>query len=425
METSALTSALSHLAIQPKSQPVSFASAFSIHTLYDAILSQTDAPAIVLLQRTCRLVRSAVRDYAARAFNIDRHLSRFFDDTRAFRALQAQTATVISGSVALQFFLRTVYPESDLDLYVHPSKAKVIGEWLLSAQGYRFVPNSVQPPTFEEASDERHPFYGMLPMSAGSDDEPNAAAERFHAENYRLTGVKAVFSFEKRSPRTRDILRVQVVAAKSCPLECILCEKCHTACVMNVITYNAAYSLYPRATFSEKISLAMPRRTDDKEVLRKYEARGFKIWKSDAWRHHQPTVFRANQVRWVDDPHTWVVNLDKPYSPDPPVPSSASTVLKTDPITHNSWQLVMVGVVGMVYMHLCSPLFRYDYLLADTRLVREVLLPFFRERDMVEPSLLWVSEGGDVRTWRPRVEQIREAPNEGDHRKWSVPLRLA
>lgn len=85
----------------------------------------------------------------------------------------------------------------------------------------------------------------------------------------------------------------------------------------------------------------------------------------------------------------------------------------------------MVDDFGMDYRHLCSPLFRYDYLLADMHLIREVLLPFFRERNMVEATLLWVTEGRDVRSWRPRVNQIREAPNEGDDRKWFVLPRQA
>jgi hypothetical protein len=60
-----------------------------------------------------------VKDYFARAFNIEKRLSRYFDDPKSFRKLQAETLTVISGSTALQFFQRNFYPESDLDLYVH------------------------------------------------------------------------------------------------------------------------------------------------------------------------------------------------------------------------------------------------------------------------------------------------------------------
>jgi hypothetical protein len=99
-------------------QPTAFLDVFSRHTIYDVVFSQADTSTILYLQRTCRQARLAATDYLARAFNINRHLSRFFSDPKAFRSLQARTATVISGSGALQFFQRDVYPESDLDLYV-------------------------------------------------------------------------------------------------------------------------------------------------------------------------------------------------------------------------------------------------------------------------------------------------------------------
>ena len=46
---------------------------------------------------------------------------------------------VISGSTALQFFQRVLYPESDLDLYVEHRYRRPIALWLASI-GYRYVP---------------------------------------------------------------------------------------------------------------------------------------------------------------------------------------------------------------------------------------------------------------------------------------------
>jgi hypothetical protein len=111
--------------LRVKGQLTLFLNIFSRHTIYDAVFSQSDILSIVRFQRICRQAQSAVKDYLARAFNIDRHLSRFFDNPKAFRKLQAETATAISGSSALQFFQRTFYPESDLDLYV---RAPIIDE---------------------------------------------------------------------------------------------------------------------------------------------------------------------------------------------------------------------------------------------------------------------------------------------------------
>ena len=56
-----------------------------------------------------------------------------------FRELQATTGAIISGSTALQFFDRTVYADSDLDIYVQHDRARDLALWLDSI-GYTFVP---------------------------------------------------------------------------------------------------------------------------------------------------------------------------------------------------------------------------------------------------------------------------------------------
>jgi hypothetical protein len=73
-----------------------------------------------------RLVSRAMHDnfksYVRRTININRILKRFFPEPDVFRVLQRQTGTLISGSQALQFFDRTFYPESDLDLFLFPGR---------------------------------------------------------------------------------------------------------------------------------------------------------------------------------------------------------------------------------------------------------------------------------------------------------------
>ena len=83
-------------------------------------------------------VRIAVKDFERRAYNVNKHLARFFSDPLSFRSLIAKTRMVISGSFALQFFDRTRYPGSDLDLYAHRDDGvHEIGKFLL-AEGYVF-----------------------------------------------------------------------------------------------------------------------------------------------------------------------------------------------------------------------------------------------------------------------------------------------
>jgi hypothetical protein len=165
----------------------------------------------------------AVSEHLARAFNVDRHLSRFFEHPRELRALQARTGTLVSGSDALQFFERKRWPGADLDLYAHPFEWKDVGRWLIDHAGYTFQPNSVQVPTFEEAVNEN-----TLPLTGGNGDAeelPDDDIEAFHFQHrYRIAGVKAVFSFLKPDHKQPGgpPLKVQVIAAKVSPLQCIL-----------------------------------------------------------------------------------------------------------------------------------------------------------------------------------------------------------
>ena len=57
-------------------------------------------------------------------------LSRYFHHPETFRHLQATTGTVISGSSALQFFDRSYYAKSDLDLYVPLAWRAKVGQYL-------------------------------------------------------------------------------------------------------------------------------------------------------------------------------------------------------------------------------------------------------------------------------------------------------
>ena len=82
------------------------------------------------LARTCQLARDAVHAFLKRTFDINRSLLRFFLDPISFRSMQARTGTLISGSFALQFFDRTFYPDSDLDLYLYDGKEQEVTVWM-------------------------------------------------------------------------------------------------------------------------------------------------------------------------------------------------------------------------------------------------------------------------------------------------------
>lgn len=115
--------------------PPSFLRVFKHGDVSDQILDKCTPLRIFRMRRTCKAAKQAVDDYISRVYKIERQLSRFFSDPASFRTLQLRTGVVISGSMALQFLDRTVYKESDLDLYVMANYAKAVYDWLEDA-GY-------------------------------------------------------------------------------------------------------------------------------------------------------------------------------------------------------------------------------------------------------------------------------------------------
>lgn len=115
-------------------------------SIYDTLFAHLSPASIFRTARTCHIARQASIDYQSRAFDIHRHLTRFFADPVGFRVLQAQTGAVISGSNALQFFDRDIYPDSDLDIFVNVGNALDVCTWIAQSAGYgySFEPNEIQ-----------------------------------------------------------------------------------------------------------------------------------------------------------------------------------------------------------------------------------------------------------------------------------------
>lgn len=147
---------------------------------------------------------------------------------------------------------------------------------------------------------------------------------------------------------------------------------------MNVISYSHAYSLYPRATFHDRVALStVPARRLDEHVLLKYMARGWRFIHAvpapppevrDAAsgqlvraylrasecahcahcarvRAEERSIARAFPAgpRWIGDGHSWVVPLNTDgvvRAPPQPQPAGGAPVLSRDPSFATTWELV-------------------------------------------------------------------------------------
>ncbi|KAI0743235.1 hypothetical protein BC629DRAFT_1299292 [Irpex lacteus] len=222
-----------------------------------------DSPASLLrLAKTCKTAHSVVHEYLSGAYNINKHLRPYFDEPLEFRSLQARTATLISGSNALQFFTKVYYDYSDLDLYVPSRHRQEVGRWLLD-RGYTYEPHSSQNPDFEV----------------------EVAIPRDHAEwiagPYNTQGISAVFTFTKPSASVTQLKRkqVQLIVATTSPMAAVLAF--HSTVVQNVISWDRAYSMYPRVTLTFQTAFIVNRDRSGgryNKIKNKYIDRGFEFY---------------------------------------------------------------------------------------------------------------------------------------------------
>jgi hypothetical protein len=162
--------------------------------------------------RVARLTRDVMKIVNARTYSINRHLSRFFTQPLGFRSLQARTGTLISGSIALDFFNRTHDSDAPLDLYTHPGFAREVGLWLID-EGYRFQPASDdEPQNFLDMD-----FDAWTPWTTCRLDIFGLTVD-LELEN-AVPGV-CVYRFERES--ASQTLEIQIMAAIHTPMQCIL-----------------------------------------------------------------------------------------------------------------------------------------------------------------------------------------------------------
>jgi len=329
---------------------------FASAPVYDLVFALLSPRTLARVALACRAAYVAVAAFKSRAFNINHHFSRYFADPLAFRSLQAKTNTLVSGSDALQFLDRTFYPSADLDLYTHPGHSLEVAHFLVESEGYKYVPRESQEPEWEEAIGDD--FDGTLRRTSPR------TSDRDHA--YPVKGIEAVWTFEKIG-RKEENFKVQIVEATSSPLEVIL--GFHSTTVMNFISSDAAYSLYPIATFEERSGMGMPSAGSSPSAIQKYTQRGWRTYFIPTPYHTEhPTEppFFLDQARWVGDHHTWVMPLDQTGVKKRPPLSPASAPLTFDPVLCNGWKMSEdtrnpSNGCDTNYYPLRTTLFRYNY----------------------------------------------------------------
>ena len=86
---------------------------------------------IIALTRTCKRIQRLYQTLLPLQWNVDHTLQRFVSDSRRFRQQMGKNDSLISGGIALQYFERVIWKESDLDIYVQDGpKAKALAQYV-------------------------------------------------------------------------------------------------------------------------------------------------------------------------------------------------------------------------------------------------------------------------------------------------------
>lgn len=115
------------------------------YPVWEAFCVFIDNITLVRLSRTC----SALYKLRRGEWNLNRLMSRFVENPKGFRDVMRQCGAVISGGLALQFFARKTWEESDMDVFVKDDECACICGYLVETEGY----------TLEHSHDSAYPIW--------------------------------------------------------------------------------------------------------------------------------------------------------------------------------------------------------------------------------------------------------------------------
>ncbi|PPR00837.1 hypothetical protein CVT24_000310 [Panaeolus cyanescens] len=274
---------------------------FSADALGDNLFTYFSPSTLVAWSLLNRQEKANVDQHWNRCCTASTFLQDFFNPIQVLmlRVLMRRSGALISGSMALVFFTRMFFSQiPDLDIYVYFDFSDTMTSFVSSC-GYRLQRKKT--PT--------------------SDDDEDT-------ESYRpdLPFVNVDTFVHKDSDRT-----IQIIHCRRSPLETIL--HFHSSCVMNFLSADAAYSLFPMPTLEYKIAFTSDQRHPSTDVaLDKYRQRGWRfvssLQPSADISIEESSSFRIG-VRRVGDRWT----LKKPLLPA--LPSASDDLIEC-----NTWKVL-------------------------------------------------------------------------------------
>ncbi|TGO46064.1 hypothetical protein BCON_0347g00110 [Botryotinia convoluta] len=267
---------------------------FLCYPIFDNICTHLDPNEILLLRATTKQLSPLFESLFKTQWSINRQLKRFVENPIRFRSKLAAHDALISGSFALQFFERRFWQDSDLDIYVNGSdesgSLNRLGEYLVNNEGYK--------------------------LQAAKEDEGND----LHAYAGHLSDILEVKTYLKINLTEEKPLQIQLIFTTDTPWEAIVIGFNHTV-VMNVISWNLAYSFFPRSNFIDRITYELKGTGNPysipngnlEDTIEKYKRRGWRWERAMAygeWRRLR-SLKSSSSLNEIDDySKIWTIAVD-------------------------------------------------------------------------------------------------------------------
>ncbi|KAG8527294.1 uncharacterized protein KY384_008038 [Bacidia gigantensis] len=228
-----------------------------------------DIQDIIHLTRTCKKFSGLYSYLLPILWNVDKRLERFAQQPEIFRSQMGLYDALITGSFAVQFFERVTWPKAALDIYIERGhKMDSFCEYLGST----------------ESCTDRAP-------RESEQCEPFLLDEDLFEVRHFTT------------PRTESEIRV--VGTPDHPLRTIL-DLSHSTVVVNFITWNKAYAIFPLPTFCQHRGYLLQQLDDwERPLVQEYSRRGWTIeemmWPEDHCKNHplRPQRRTGDQQSWI------------------------------------------------------------------------------------------------------------------------------
>lgn len=243
---------------------------------------------IVALTQTCKKFSGLYQYLLSSQWDVDQALRRYVEDPQGFRSQMARYDALISGNFAVQYFERNIWSCKRLVVYILQGRgSQLFSKYLSTIAGY---------------SEEKLKEYGP--------DRP-AMEVGISAMTIILGSLlkdlrSQTRTFKKDADRKFEI---RLHSTTCLPAQYIL-EISSSTAVVNILSWNKAYSVFPLPTFIQhKSYLLHDLDKSARQSARKYSQRGWDVqgvmWPEEKRRNHP-----IRERRRVGDRYTWTIPFD-------------------------------------------------------------------------------------------------------------------